>query len=689
MYSSVKILHRTILTIAMMVMSTVAHAESITLQIQTALSERGYGVGTLDGIWGGRTRSALELFLSDNDLEYDGALSHDALQLLGVTRAPVDVEHHSARTLSPAHNPQWQDYSDAIVSPLRGLTVPSNFTLVEDWSTLMSVHMTHLSGQYDVASHFYAPRIDFDRCVDDLSSTTSTTSSRSGQEGVVPISAMCHAMLATRFNNNPSRYASSYANILLNWLDQSTLKNANYLQSRFPNRPNDFNYALYSNVAKVMAHYALYHRLYEFDDLTHAAIVQMLEEFVSTYEYYPAYQRMGQYYSLLCDLSRAEVIGGNDFCGSWNTRMAVGATLFGLEFESQVIFDKGIQHIEIMLAMFDQNAMYAAQIGRGREGLSYADQVNPAIDQLDFAFEKAFGIDFANMETVHGTTPGLVYQTMLKVANNPELMLPYYNPDSDPTARYRGEFRDMVAEIENGQRPVQDVWEAFSERRYILTVPGLAREFHPELFSSYWGQRNKFDYEFGNRITGFSILTLREASWRGQAVSNPVSATQAAPRPVGARQAVDEWLRGHVENLEAYGLYESSISFIDAQSREGGDQKLRFVAVVADVDGNEVFNGRVNYYVGETGGSIGIDLVPIFETNLTFARDWNSVVEQCGDSYEVSSDWVDIPVTKRDDMYMNAWDCIVQADVSDQSKMLFASWITIAKNIDQESENFR
>lgn len=498
--------------VATAALSTMAHAENITLRIQRALSEKGYNVGTLDGIWGNRTRSALDQFLQDNGLEYDGSLDENDFQLLGISRAPLETSRHSRTTLSPARNPQWHQYRDVIASPLRGLTVPPNFTLVDDWSSLMRVHSRRLTGDFDEASHYYATRIDFDKCVDDLSSTTSSDSSRSGQEGIVPVSAMCHAMLGERFNNNPNKYAGYYKRILLNWLDQSTLQNANRMQSRSAN-PNDYAYALQSNVAKVMAHYAVYHRLYDIDEETHLAIVQMFEEFVATYEYYPAFRRMGPHYAELCDLRRPKVTAGNDHCGSWNTRMAVGATMFGLEFESQLIFDKGVQNIEIMLAMFDHNAMYTAQIGRGREGLSYADQVNPAIDQIDFAIEKAFGIDFANMETVHGTTPGLVYQTMLTVAYNPSLMLPYYDADTDPTARYRGEFRDIVSEIENGQRPAQDVWEAFNERRYLMSAPGLAREFHPSLFARYWGQRNKFDYDFGNHITGFSALTLREASW--------------------------------------------------------------------------------------------------------------------------------------------------------------------------------
>ena len=246
--------------VSTVVFSTMSYADDVTLRIQRALSEKGYSVGTLDGIWGNRTRSALDQFLQDNGLEYDGSLDENDFQLLGIIRAPLETSQHSRTTLSPARNPQWHQYRDIIASPLRGLTVPLNFTLVDDWSSLMRVHSSRLTGNFDEASHFYATRIDFDKCVDDLSSTTSSISSRSGQEGIVPISAMCHAMLGERFNNDLNKYSGYYKRILLNWLDQSTLQNANRLQSLSAN-PNDYAYALQSNVAKVMAHYAVYHRL--------------------------------------------------------------------------------------------------------------------------------------------------------------------------------------------------------------------------------------------------------------------------------------------------------------------------------------------------------------------------------------------------------------------------------------------
>jgi len=501
------------LTTATVAFASTLQADPTTLAVQRALKAQGYAVGALDGIWGRNTRSALESFLRDKGQEFDGVVDQTELELLGIAIPDSNAESPTGLMREPARNPQWHRYETQIATPLRALRVPSDFTLVENWTDLMQVHDRRLTGDFDEESHYYSSRIDFDKCVADLSSTTTTTSSISGDEGVVPISAMCHSMLGARFNNNPKKYAGYYRQILLNWLTEGTLHNANRLQARSP-QPNDYAYALQSNVAKVMGHYAIYHRLYGLDNASHEAVVRMMEDFVASYDYYWAFRKMGPYFAKLCDLRRPRVVAGNNHCGSFNTRMAVGATLFGLEFENQTVFDKGVQNTEIMLAMFDENAMYTSQIRRGREGLSYADQVNPAIDQLDFAYHKAFGIDFANMRTVHGTTPGSVYEKMLKVAYNPALMLPYYDPDSDPTARYRGEFRDMIKDIQAGSRPPQDVWEAFQERRYILSAPSLARRYHPELFDKYWGVKNKFDYDFGNHITGFSPLTVREADWR-------------------------------------------------------------------------------------------------------------------------------------------------------------------------------
>ena len=42
------------------------------------------------------------------------------------------------------------------------------------------------------------------------------------------------------------------------------------------------------------------------------------------------------------------------------------------------------------------------------------------LDKLDYAFEKAFNIDFSEMRTPHGTTPAEVYRELLVFANEPQ-----------------------------------------------------------------------------------------------------------------------------------------------------------------------------------------------------------------------------------------------------------------------------
>ena len=485
-----------------------AAADTTVVQAQSLLNQLGYNAGSVDGIYGRNTKNALERFFKAQNSTYDGSL--DEVEISALRDALSDLQEvRKSSYRKPATNPQHARYSRFIKTPLRDFTVPSDFTLVDNWASFMAYHQRVIAGKYQEDDHFYSDQIDFGKCVEDLGTTVTTKSAKSRNESIVSVSAKCHAMLAHKFNNDPKRNVSLYRDVLTYWMDNNILQSANRLQARQSFQP-DYSYAINSSTAKMMAHYALYHRLYGFDAATHSRVVDMFESFAANYRYFPAHQDAGSYFTKLCSLKTPKVVGGNDHCGSWNTRIAVGATLFGLEFGSQTLFDKGVQHIEIMLAMFDENHMYTSQIGRGTEGLSYADQVGPAIDQLDYAFQKAFGFDFANMETVHGTTPAKVYQHMWTVANQPWLMLPYYDPDSDPSSRYRGEFRALVRDIQNGEKSPTVVWQAFNERRYIMTVPGLAARYHPELFKKHRPRIGPVDFEFGNRVTGFSVLALRE-----------------------------------------------------------------------------------------------------------------------------------------------------------------------------------
>ena len=164
---------------------------------------------------------------------------------------------------------------------------------------------------------------------------------------------------------------------------------------------------------------------------------------------------------------------------------------------NQIIFDKGIQHVEVMLAILDSNKMYTSQIWR-HDGLSYADQVNPAIDRLIKHLELTLLIS----KNAHGMTPGEVYQNMWEVANDPTLILSYMNYKTrlDPqfyanTNDYNGQdMFNVISDIETGEKKPEYIWQAFNERRYILSAPSLAREFQPELWRK-WRNRVQFgDY---------------------------------------------------------------------------------------------------------------------------------------------------------------------------------------------------
>lgn len=56
-------------------------------QIQQALSDRGYSLGTVDGIFGTRTLSALKKYQSDHRLKIDGIAGEETLRSLGIEKA--------------------------------------------------------------------------------------------------------------------------------------------------------------------------------------------------------------------------------------------------------------------------------------------------------------------------------------------------------------------------------------------------------------------------------------------------------------------------------------------------------------------------------------------------------------------------------------------------------------------------
>jgi len=474
-------------------------------KVQSKLYELGYDPGKLDGIWGKRTQSALTNFLKDKNLEFDGSLDKDDFVALGLANTS-----ELKTKIKIVKNPQYEKYKNIIKTPITDFKVNNDFTLVKNVrkfkkhvSEVVPIQLGTVPGPRGFYNNYNG-----DKCVDDLSTMTTVSAIKNYQKGsLVWSNAVCRNIIAWDFSKNVRNNA--FKHIILYWLENNILKNANKLKSKHADHRADMTYVIRATVSNVMGHYAVYHNLYNLSDEQHNAVDRMFTEFVTGYDYYSNISKRGPYFAKLCDVKNPKswakkLKGTNDHCGTAVANIAVGATYYGVEFGNQAVFDYGAQAIEIFLGMLTSDKVWASQIGRGTLGLSYADELPPLVDQLDLLFEMAFDFDFDEYRNVHGVTPGEVYEHFWTVANNPKLMVPYHNVNNDHGAKYKGEFLHL---IEN-ELP-QSVWGAFSIRRYITTAPMLSKKYQPELSSKI--KPDPDSYNFGMRVTGFSPRVLRQA----------------------------------------------------------------------------------------------------------------------------------------------------------------------------------
>lgn len=443
-----------------------------------------------------------------------------------------------------ADDPQYEKYEDIIKTPLRGLVVSDDFSLVDDFGAFMAWHDRYTSGRHpeDTGKIQYqrSRGMNITHCVDDIKTLTGTRSLTDGEgeyEGNsrarykyehTKVQIECEEVIGQQFLHTPSRGSKQYADILRYWSDNEVLTNINKLTSEIPTHNSaraSFSYATWSRVGFSMAHYAIYHRLYGLDLNEHEQIDKMFTVFVENYDYYQAFWSSGPNFQKVCDLTvRATVRPNstNDHCGSANLRIAVGAVLYGLEFGNQRVFDYGIRRLEIVLATFDKSHAYTAQIYRGMLALGYARQIIKELDKLDYAFEKAFDIDFSEMLTVHGSTPKAVYLELLVFANNPHRLLDYFGKNGYGTDRRGGSIKRTLRDVREGKKEPSAVWEAFNLDDYYLYGGKMAADNFPEEFFKLLHCTARDDAKYVNDAsisTGFNNLILRQAS--GQMLTNP------------------------------------------------------------------------------------------------------------------------------------------------------------------------
>ena len=117
----------------------------------------------------------------------------------------------------------------------------------------------------------------------------------------------------------------------------------------------------------------------------------MGEAFYTQWDYYPLIIRGMPFSQKLCNLKSQYkvVVGSNNHCGTFNASMATGGIYFGLEFNSQLAFDTGIRHLEIMLATFNKDGVFTAHAQRGICALGYMKEFTAQFELIHHAFSKA------------------------------------------------------------------------------------------------------------------------------------------------------------------------------------------------------------------------------------------------------------------------------------------------------------
>ena len=456
------------------------------LEAQKMLTKLGYTLGPIDGVYGGKTKRALENYYNDNNKNYDGKLDKNEIAELKTSIRAYDA---SPPKLKKFKHIQHARYSKHIATQFRTLKVNENFKLIDDFNTFMAFHKRLKGSMPDNEGSFYyaseVQKMNFDFCVDDYIFTTSNRSNPL----MTPAHAVsnCTRMLSQKFLNNPQDGINNYRKILLGWLEHGIVHNPNKFGAMLPeNSMAYWNFGVSVNVPNILTHYAVYHKLYDFDQYIHQRIIQMGEAYYTQWDYYPLITRSGPFMEKLCNLKSQYkvVIGSNDHCGTFTLIMATGGIYFGLEFNKQLVFDTGVRNLEIVLATLNKDAVYTAQAARGICALGYMKEFAPNFDLIHYALYKAFGIDFVNVKNINGVTPAEVYLKTWEIAHDPlETVVKYWNGfDQMGCSRNGKNQAAMVAELKKRPDSFKDFWNGFNYEDFVLSSPILAKQ----VFEDVW-----------------------------------------------------------------------------------------------------------------------------------------------------------------------------------------------------------
>lgn len=452
---------------------------------QKLLIELGYNPGPIDGSYGGKTRLALENYYDDQSKTFDGKF--DLNEVIDLIASYETLLTSKSKFKNPVHI-QHSTFSEHIATPFRELKVYENFTLIDNFESFIERQEKKTQGTMPNSlgplSYLKDEASSLDACTDIFdkkSIKNAYTPSINGSPPIHDFAINCVEIISQFFLTDTTNGINIYRKILQNWLEQGIIQNPNaFLDQISKSNSQSWAYALSSFVPNILAHYAIYHKLYSFDFSTHHNIILMGEAFFSQWDYYPFLIKRDQWHSGLCNLKNQTklISSSNDHCGSYTFRMATGGIYFGLQFNSQIAFDTGIRNLEVIMATFNKDAVYASQAERGICALGYMGQFPSQFELIHYAFQKAYGIDFINTKNINGITPAQAYLKLWTVAHDPlETLVNYWNGHDQMSCAENGKNQsEMVEQLTQLPSTYRDFWNGFQDSKFILLSPFLARQ---------------------------------------------------------------------------------------------------------------------------------------------------------------------------------------------------------------------
>jgi hypothetical protein len=656
-------------------------------QLQALLKYAGYDVGAVDGISGRRTTQALGNYANENELSeinVEQIISH-LIASLGLghlyQEAITHVDDHVAS------------------SALLRAALPSERSIIRDYERFRQ-YRNHYSQNYswtgwlwNEASLETGEPLDQTRCHQKLLNFEAPT--RPGPRE--PDLVTCQLSYATQAVLDLDYGVELYGSL---FLDMATAEPDRWVYRRDPAHGRNNNpsfYHLGGILSTFMVFYAANAAEFDYTEAEHEKVYSFFREKALQ----ERFDLDGDGRTLPCPINApmdlTEEYHQVNNCGTVRLRFAAAELALAIMGQDELLWRKGLWDLDYTLSMINDEGFFVPTSAKGCMALGYLHDTS-RLFSLNAEILMVAGFDLLRYITRHGVQMSDAYAMLYKQYDDVTISNHIARKGIGSTSCGRIPYNTHEEFIIEAFGSIDNEWVPSFERslnwgiRYVtafrpewLSADSLT-DIPTEPFVGAYFTVQPFEIFFAN------ITSETDGIWSGSpSVSNNVSSiiSQQTLDTQSPASSVGEWLRGHLEEGIAYGLQQTSFTFRDAQQRDNGRTRLRFLVAVSDRSGTPVFDGRVSYSLGDDGGALGIDLEPIIASSEGFAEDWQQVLAACGDSHEVYPDWIDIPVTRNDEIWMDSWDCISQTNVSDQSKILFASWMVVASNIDEEAMKFR